>query len=450
MSLVDEIKEKMKDNMEAKKADTKQRDDEYEFYRKTLNRINDLERVNLALQAQLSNATQDTLSTTQFFNPSLAKDFYNMTGNSLNTNSYMAIRQMIGIVNNQTPNVKQTIDGITINNTNGISSNGTGVGLSEAKQIQGWWLWIMILERIDYFANLFKIETEDKKLKKALKQYLFDVVLSGRACIMKKGEDYKVYCVTNVKINQEGDISDFSYYNSNFVINAEVSSLENNEGLMNSSSITDNCVVGAWKKNGYNIWFYIMSYLFNAVDLLYIYWNRARLNKEIVLQKKGNNSSSNQEAFNFLDPYQNLVTINSVSILDEDGHDNAKVELENRYEILSLGNGEETQYSFTNFLQWIDYWDNVIGIRSNPLNTNSQRSISNEIEPQVLKLSHLQQDFQDQLEYLADEIKEKFGVEVTFTSDDNVLIQQIQDNGGNPSFKDAGGNETENLKNNGE
>ena len=193
-----------------------------------------------------------------------------------------------------------------------------------------------------------------------------------------------------------------------------------------------------------------MSYLFNAVDLLYIYWNRARLNKEIILQKKGNNSSSNQEAFNFLDPYQNLVTINSVSILDEDGHDNAKVELENRYEILSLGNGEETQYSFTNFLQWIDYWDNVIGIRSNPLNTNSQRSISNEIEPQVLKLSHLQQDFKDQLDYLADEIKEKFGVEVSFNSDDNVLIQQIQDNGGNPSFKDAGGNETENLKNNGE
>ncbi|MBR4486186.1 hypothetical protein IKS57_02305 [bacterium] len=75
------------------------------------------------------------------------------------------------------------------------------------------------------------------------------------------------------------------------------------------------------------------------------------MNKEIILQKKGNNSSSNQEAFNFLDPYQNLVTINSVSILDEDGHDNAKVELENRYEILSLGNGEETQYSFTNFLQ---------------------------------------------------------------------------------------------------
>ena len=137
MSLADEIKAKMKDNVEAKKADTKQRDDEYEFYRKTLNRINDLERINLSLQAQLNNVNQDTLSTTQFFNPSLAKDFYNMTGNSLNTNSYMAIRQMIGIVNNQTSNVKQPINGISLNNNNGSNSNGTGVGLSEAKQIQG-------------------------------------------------------------------------------------------------------------------------------------------------------------------------------------------------------------------------------------------------------------------------------------------------------------------------
>ena len=74
----------------------------------------------------------------------------------------------------------------------------------------------------------------------------FDICIFHQEWKKKKnGEDYKVYCVTNVKINQDGDICEFMYYNSNFVINAEVSSLENNVGLMNSADIKDNFVVGS-------------------------------------------------------------------------------------------------------------------------------------------------------------------------------------------------------------
>ena len=86
---------------------------------------------------QLNQQTNNTLSTTEFFNPSLAKDFYNMNGNSLQTNSYMAIRQLLGIVNNNTPNVKQSLNlGGSSNNLSQLP-NGTGVGLTVAKQIQG-------------------------------------------------------------------------------------------------------------------------------------------------------------------------------------------------------------------------------------------------------------------------------------------------------------------------
>ncbi|MBR4486826.1 hypothetical protein IKS57_05845, partial [bacterium] len=68
-----------------------------------------------------------------------AKDFYNMNGNALATNSYMAIRQMIGIVNNNTPNVKQQIQGINFNNVDGSgnSLNGSAVGLTQSRQTQG-------------------------------------------------------------------------------------------------------------------------------------------------------------------------------------------------------------------------------------------------------------------------------------------------------------------------
>ena len=454
--LADELKEKIRANNSSKTDLMDNLEKDNESIKNILNNVLKLQNENTALRQLLNNAEQinnNTLSTTQFFNPSLAEDFYNMNGNSLNTNSYMAIRQMLGIVNNNTPNVLQKEQGLNIlpggKNSN---INGSAVGLTEARNIQGWWLWIMILNRIDYFANLFEIKTNNKYLEKAIKQYLFDVVLSGRAVIVKTEENkYKTYCVTNVKLNEEDDITEFDYYNSNFVINAESKDLGNNVGLFKSDKLNkDSFIMGSWKHNGYNIWFYIMAYLMNATDLLYIYWNRARLNKQIVLQKKGNSSTSSIEAYNFLNPYQNLVTINSVSILDDENNDNAKIELENRYEVISLGDGEQTEYSFTSFLLWLDYWDNLIGIRSNPMNTNTNRSISNEIEPQVLKLTHLQDDMLSQLQYFVYEIKEKWNEEVEVSLKDEVLIKQIENNGGNPAFKSEEGNETENDNNNGE
>lgn len=455
-SIAEELKERIKQNNNQKSETNSKIEADNQGLKELLNTVLKIQNENLALKTLLKRneeANNETLSTTQFFNPSLAENMYNMTGNPLQVNSYLAIRQMLGIVNNSTPGVKQGIEGLNINN-NGTTANGvsSGVGLTENKQIQGWWLWIMILERIDYFANLVTWKCENKSLLKALRSYMFDTILSGRACIVKEGDNFKTYSVFDIKLNTDGEVESFNYFNSNFVLNATYTQLENNEGLFESTKNNINdYVLGQWKKNGYNIWFYVMSYLLNAVDLWYIFWNRARLNKTIVLQKKGNSSTSSIEAYNFLNPYQNLVTINSVSILDnEEGVDNAKLEFENRYEILNLGNGEETQYSYTNFILWINYWDNTIGIRSNPLNSNTQRSISNEIEPQILKLSHLQQDFINQIDNLVEEIKQKWNIEVDFTFNDDIFIEQIAQNGGNPSFKAEQGNETENNKNNGE
>ena len=95
-----------------------------------LNTINDLNKKLSFASAQLQSQQQDYLSTTQFFNPSLAKDFYNMNGNSLATNSYLAVRQMIGIVNNKTPSVMQSIPGINGAGGSGSNPNGTAVGLA--------------------------------------------------------------------------------------------------------------------------------------------------------------------------------------------------------------------------------------------------------------------------------------------------------------------------------
>ena len=74
-----------------------------------------------------------------------------------------------------------------------------------------------------------------------------------------------------------------------------------------------------------------------------------------MLQKKGNSSTASIEAQNFIDPYQNVVTVNTVGVLDNLDDTNERVSIENKYDVIDLGHGEETQYSFTNFTLWNDY-----------------------------------------------------------------------------------------------
>ena len=388
---------------------------------------------------QLNQQQDNTLSTTQFFNPSLAKDMYNMNGNPLQVNSYMAIRQLLGIVNNNTPGVKQSLNLGSSNANSGHLANGTGVGLTVAKQIQGWWLWIMILKRIDYFSNLFKIECEDKKLIKALRQYLKDAILSGAACIIKKDGKYYNYSVTSLEINSDGELIKGKKFNSLFCMGQM--ELKENEGLTDFIP-NENSVWGLWRSNTYSIWFYVMSYLMNAVDLLYICWNRSRLNKTIVLQKKGNNSTASTEAMNFMDAYQNVVTVNTVNTLDSEN--NQSIELQNRYEILDLGNGQETQYSYTNFKNWISIFDSMIGLRSSPVaGGDGTRSITDEVQPDKLEQNKLQMDFLNQFQYVLDDIKEKWNIEVTATLEDLEAIKE------NPETKEEQGQEKEQEINNG-
>ena len=387
------------------------------------------------LRAQLTQQQiNDTLSTTQFFDPSLAKDFYNMNGNALATNSYMAIRQMIGIVNNNTPNVKQQIQGVNLNNNDGSGGtlNGSAVGLTQSRQTQGWWLWELTLERINYFTNLFIIECSDKKLLKAIHEYIQCTVLSGYGAIVKTENGYQSWAITNIVYNEDGTVKSGDKYNPGFVINAI--HLKDKEGL-SEFNITNDTVIGRWRTDGYNIWFFVMSYLFNAVDLIYIYWNRARLNKTIIEQRKGNNSTASQEAMNYISAYQNVVTINTVSMLD---NNNQAIERENRYEIKDLGNGQETQFSYTAFTNWIWNWDNTIGIRSTPgSGGDGTRSITDEVQPLKLRINKIQRDMLFQLQCLCDDIKDKWGIEVKVSIEDLEQVKQ------NPETKDEGGNESE-------
>ena len=89
----------------------------------------------------------------------------------------------------------------------------------------------MILNRITYFQNLFKIECKNNKLLKAIHQYLLNLVLSGYAMIEKQGDNYYSYAITNIRLNEKGDLISGQKYNSSFVINEVKTSDDKDIGL---------------------------------------------------------------------------------------------------------------------------------------------------------------------------------------------------------------------------
>ena len=439
--VIESLKAKAKENRDKNNQVDYNNQKDNEVLADAIDIISSLKTQNLKLQAQLKQE-DNTISTTQFFNPSLAQDFYNMNGNSLQVNSYLAIRQMLGIVNNKTSGVLQNIPGLQNQGKNTpLNVNGSAVGLTTTRKVQGWWLWTMILNRITYFQNMVKINCEDTKLKKAIHTYLLNLVLSGYACIEKEEDNYYSYAITNIKIDAKGNLKTAQKYNSSFVINMLNTEDKEDKGLTDFKD-TDNTVWGSWRSNGYNIWYYVMCYLLNSVDLLYICWNRSRLNKTVILQKKGNNSTASVEAMNFINPYQNVVTINTVNTLDSEN--SSSIELENRYEVVDLGKGEETQLSYTNFFNWLNFWDNEIGLRSTSTATgDGTRSITDEVQPDKLKLNKQQQDMLFNLELLADMIKEKWHIEVSFNLEDTEAVKE------NPETKEEQGQQAEQERNNG-
>ena len=90
---------------------------------------------------------------------------------------------------------------------------------------------------------MVKINCEDTKLKKALHTYLLNLVLSGYACIEKEEDNYYSYAITNIKINNKGELTSAQKYNSSFVIQMLETTDKEDKGLENFKD-GDNVVWG--------------------------------------------------------------------------------------------------------------------------------------------------------------------------------------------------------------
>lgn len=437
-------------------------DEQQKLLRESLEKIIDLQAENVTLRQIMEGQNNQLypegyVSTTQFWKDSLAKNLYNMNGNSLGTNSYLYVRQLLGIVNGaatQTDNktLQQPMEGLLNSQMNpNQNTNGSGVGLiAENNRIQGWWLWIFILERFDYFVNLVKWKTDDLNLKKALTKYSFNVVCAGIGGIQRRkvGEKYlyKSFAIDDLRLNDWDEPVDAVHiYDSQMIMRTQSADTEP-ENLETIDLNSDDVVYGKWRTNGYSIWFYIMGYLFQGIDMLFIFWNKVRMTQTMIFQKKSDSASASNEAEVIMNPYAPVKPINTAGYSNDNNQ--GGLTYANRYEVVEVGDAKNNEYMFHNFVDWMSYWDSCIGIRTLDAHQGEARSISDEVQPLNIRISKLQQSYIDELDNLKLMIKEKWDIEVDYEFDDEIILSEMSRE--NPAFKKEGGNESEQNNNNGE
>ena len=397
---------------------------------------------------------QNTLSTTQFFDGSLAKDVFNMNGNAPSWYYKTYARKVRGLdmqgaaaydvnsnnLNNQSPNAS-----ITLNN--GGSSN---VGFVNSK-IQGimdqkWWAWwVLQLSVIQKFTGLVDFETSDKRLLVQLYKLYQLAILSGSAVIRKKEDKYAIYNAYNVKYNEFLEPISCTISNADWFFNGGDIPKDDDDKKINLKD-SDEYILLNWDINNYNIWFYTVFYTIDYIDLIYIWLNRTFISRAIIFQEVGSAGASKEEAIQLMNPLNTVVQIRTSGLeaaenLIKSERTN-ELEIANKYKYVQLGDSQSDAV-FSSFPKiWMNIWDSILGIVPPNNKLDSSRSISDEVEPNQQINKILQKKYGLPLDLFCEALKEKWSVDVSY----NLIYEEQEkkdelDN--NAAFKQEGGNENE-------
>ena len=402
----------------------------------------------------------NTLNTTQFFNGSLAKDVFNMDGNAVPWYYKTYARKVRGLnmqgrdayavtdnnLNNQSPNG-------TITQTNNGSS---GVGFTQsplyATMQQKWWAWWVVqLCTIQKLTGLVTFESDNKRLLVTLYKLYQLAILCGFS-VLEKVDDkhFKIYCAYNVKYDSMQVPQTCTISSPDWFFNAGQIPDDQQDQDINLNE--EKYILLNWDINNYNIWFYTVFYTVDYVDLLYIWLNRCFISRAIVFQEVGSPQASKQEAEQLLNPINSIIQIRTSALeeaekLIESPRSN-EMTIANKYKYLQLGDAQSDAV-FSSFPKiWLNIWDSILGIVPPNNKLDASRSISDEVLPNDAINEILQKKYGLPLDLFCDELKEKWGVDVSYQLQVELMQQQNKldkenNQKGDPAVK-AEGNEVDN------
>ena len=425
------------------------------------NDIDNLLRTQKTMNSNVDNSKvyfQNTLSTTQFFEGSLANDVFNQAGNTVPWYYKTFARKVRGLNMQGASAYQQSANVLnTNNNTQSLNpENGTGVGWgmdgsNKLNQLMGqkWWAWWVVqLATIQKFTGLVTFECEDKKLLVQLYRAYQLAIVAGHALIRKQDDKYAIYFAYNVEYDEFNEPIKATKSSATWFFNN--GSIPNDDEDKEVDLTSDEYILLTWDINHYNIWFYTVFYTIDYIDLLYIWLNRTFISRAIIFQEVGSQGASKEEALQLMNPINTVIQIRT-SGLEAAEHQSMisstrtnELEIANKYKYLQLGDSQADSI-FSAFPKiWMNIWDSILGLIPPNNKLDAARSISDEIEPNETINQILQKKYGLSLDLFIDELKAKWQVEVKYT----LAFEQQEkkdelENNANPAFKKESGNENE-------
>ena len=422
------------------------------------NDLDNLIRTQQTLNSNVDNSQvyfQNTLSTTQFFDGSLAKDTFNQAGNTVPWYYKTFARKVRGL-NMQGATAYQQNNNILSNNSNQNlnPSNGSGVGWGngvnklDSVLNQKWWAWWVVqLATIQKFTGLVTFETDDKLLLVQLYRAYQLAIVAGHSLIRKVNEKYAVYFAYGVNYNEFNEPIKCKKSAASWFFNGGEIPKDNEDEDIELEN-NNEYILLTWDINNYNIWFYTVFYTIDYIDLLYIWLNRTFISRAIIFQEVGSAGASKQEALQLMNPINTVIQIRTSGLeaAERQSMINSsrtnELEIANKYKYLQLGDSQSDSI-FSSFPKiWMNIWDSILGLIPPNNKLDASRSISDEIEPNETINQILQQKYGLTLDLFIKSLKEKWNIEVNYTLAYEKQEKEL-DNNANPAFKNEGGNESE-------
>lgn len=298
----------------------------------------------------------------------------------------------------------------------------------------GWDYWILINQRSDYWINRYDIKCEDPNILYLIKTCLRQAVIFGTGCILKEKENYLVGCLTGIKTDFNGVITNGDLLPSALI--NHYTGISNNgevtkkEIIEKKTTIKDKKFAALqWRYNG------IGDYVWTMKDLLIeIYMKRVievnssnLLNKPLLEVK--NIANLKTEIAIARNPF---VPVN-VIIKDPQSEESS-----NKYSVMDLAQDKSSHVNslIEALKHHQEYYYAKYGI---PISSNKQQSLSADASLSIQNSRCIAEEHDWRVKKWIEEINKEFSLKITC----EIFEEEIQPENENADKEGKGISKTE-------
>lgn len=301
----------------------------------------------------------------------------------------------------------------------------------ENKSIDQRNVWLLYLKTHDYFTNYFKVEG-DEEFKKVAPLFFSNLWNYGQVAIVKWQEKFVILTVTATKTNGQGEIIKGNGYIANWLTGqngmVEIGQPPKQAGQRYILNNID-YAYARWGNIGLPAWFFWQAILEKQVQILNAcYTNISWLAKKMKYEVFGGlTDETNYEIDHSLDPRSGVI------VEVKQGKDKMGIPKTNfsKFTELNLPNGSSGADAWDYMSRYENFWNKYMGRVSHNYEKSSH-NISNEMEVNNHNYIILEQDVLRQLEICSMQLKERLGVNVTFSPTVDLTAMDSEERKGDP------------------